>query len=475
MMSNEQNEIREAISGTPGKNPAADGGDAALRTAESIKEIRSEALQSSPDSQLLTSSSSAEPSSADPFFSGRKHFPELDGLRGLAILMVLATHYAMAIPTNNAGERAIKNILTHGWAGVDLFFVLSGFLITGILTDSKGQNNYFRNFYGRRTLRIFPLYYGLLAVLLLGLIAFNIAGHWDHSLPHLKNLWHIQPWLWTYTFNIACAFGHGSAHLGQLWSLSVEEQFYLAWPLVIFLFPSRFLARICALLIALALVLRIALFYYAPHVDAYFLTPARMDSLAVGALIAVLARSRHSLNLRAYGNWAIAAAGLILAGRFALGLSRWITHSGTSAGAVTHLGAVWDQCLIFTVVAFFFGSLLIKTIAPKKGGSQGTLGKFFSIKPLRTAGKYSYGWYVFHYPIWILSLGIAASLPALNHARNTAAFASIVIAANFLVSFGAAFASFHLYEKHFLKLKKYFPERTINPPAKAPATELTNP
>ena len=210
------------------------------------------------------SNSSAELRSADPFFSGRKHFPELDGLRGIAILLVLATHYQMAIPAHTAAERALKNILAHGWAGVDLFFVLSGFLITGILYDSKGQSNYFRNFYGRRTLRIFPLYYGFLAVVLIGLIATATARHWNPSLPQFRNLWSLQPWLWTYTFNIACALGHGSAHLGQLWSLSVEEQFYLVWPLVICFFPRRLLVPTCVTLIIGALALRILLFCYAP-------------------------------------------------------------------------------------------------------------------------------------------------------------------------------------------------------------------
>ena len=219
--------------------------------------------------------SEARPSATDPFFSGRKHFPELDGLRGLAILLVLATHYVMVAPTANFLERGLKSICNHGWAGVDLFFVLSGFLITGILYDCKGQENYFKNFYVRRFLRIFPLYYGFLTVLLLGMLAAKIAFSQAGGGPHLTNLWDVQPYLWTYTFNLACAFGHGSAHLGQLWSLSVEEQFYLVWPLVIFVCPRKAAVRVCVALIFAALLLRLALTLFVPQVDVYFLTPTR--------------------------------------------------------------------------------------------------------------------------------------------------------------------------------------------------------
>ncbi len=409
--------------------------------------------------ELISDQCAVKIAPADPFFSGRKHFPELDGLRGIAILLVLATHYQMAIPAHTGLERALKNVLAHGWAGVDLFFVLSGFLITGILYDSKGQSNYFRNFYGRRTLRIFPLYYGLLAVILIGLIAAGAARHWNPSLPQFRNLWSMQPWLWTYTFNIACAFGHGSAHLGQLWSLSVEEQFYLVWPLVICFFPRRLLVPTCVAMIVAALALRIALFFYAPHVDAYFLTPARMDSLAFGALIAMLIRGRYSLRVPKIANWALLAAGILLAGRFSLSLTRWITHRGTTAGAVSRLSELWDSTLIFTVVAVFFAALLVKAISPGLGRAGKTIATVCRSRSLRTAGKYSYGWYVFHFPIWTWSFGLASSLPLLHGFRESVAFAPLLIAGNFVVSFAAAYGSYHLYEKHFLKLKKYFPER----------------
>ena len=409
--------------------------------------------------ELISAPCSVKVAPADPFFSGRRHFPELDGLRGIAILLVLATHYQMAIPAHTAFERAVKNILAHGWAGVDLFFVLSGFLITGILYDSKGQSNYFRNFYGRRTLRIFPLYYGFLAVVLVGLTVAAMARHWDPSLPQFRNLWSMQPWLWTYTFNVACAFGHGSAHLGQLWSLSVEEQFYLVWPLVICFFARRLLVPTCITMIIAALALRICLFYYAPQVDAYFLTPARMDSLAFGALVAILIRSRHAMSVPKIANWALLVAGVLLAGRFSLGLTRWITHRGTTAGAVSRLSELWDSTLIFTVVAVFFTALLVKAISPGLGRAGHTVAAACRGRPLRTAGKYSYGWYVFHYPIWTWSFGLATGLPLLRGFRENAAFAPALIAGNLVVSFALAVTSYHLYEKHFLKLKKYFPER----------------
>ena len=409
------------------------------------------------------SNSSAELRSADPFFSGRKHFPALDGLRGLAILLVLATHYVMVAPTANWFERGIKSICNHGWAGVDLFFVLSGFLITGILYDCKGQESYFKNFYARRTLRVFPLYYGFLAVLLLVMLAVKLSSNWVSDAPHLANLWRVQPYLWTYTFNIACAFGHGSAHLGQLWSLSVEEQFYLIWPLVIFACSRKTAMRVCVVLIFTALLLRLVLTLFVPQVDVYFLTPTRMDPLAMGALAALLIRAPGRLNIsvRTVAGIFLAASAL-LAFRFTLAL---FTKAMDHAPVHTHTAAMlpswknlWDNVFIFSVVGVLFVCLLLLTILP---GSifQRPFSKFFSASSLRTAGKYSYGWYVFHFPLWTFSITSLIWLHQLRTVHNSLAIYLAFVAANFFISLSMAIGSYHLYERHFLKLKRKFPER----------------
>lgn len=407
-------------------------------------------------------------STTDPFFSGRKHFPALDGLRGLAILLVLATHYVMVAPTENWFERGVKSICNHGWAGVDLFFVLSGFLITGILYDCKWQKSYFKNFYSRRFLRVFPLYYGFLTVLLLGMLAVKISSNWIAGMPHLNNLWHIQPYLWTYTFNIACAFGHGSAHLGQLWSLSVEEQFYLVWPLIIFVCSRKTAIRVCVALIGIALLLRLALTLFVPQVDVYFFTLTRMDPLAMGALAALLIRTPGppAISTRVIGAILLGVS-LLLAFRFIIALFSKALASDSAQGHSAIIAAVpfwknlWDNAFIFSVVGIFFVCLLILTIQP---GSliQQPLSNIFSSRPLRTAGKYSYGWYVFHFPLWTLSLSFLVWCHQLQTVHNSLAIYLILVVVNFIASFSMAVGSYHLYEKHFLKLKKYFPERATS-------------
>ena len=160
------------------------------------------------------------------------HLPGLDGVRGLAILMVMAVHFVGDATPHNLAERVAVKLGNYGVLGVDLFFVLSGFLITGLLLDAKGDPHYFRNFYARRTLRIFPLYYAVLALLLLVLprvIALPLAL--DESRMH-------QAWLWTYTANffIAAKASWALPYVSHFWSLAIEEHFYLVWPLVVFSF-----------------------------------------------------------------------------------------------------------------------------------------------------------------------------------------------------------------------------------------------
>src|SRR5437870_557283 len=159
----------------------------------------------------------------------------LDGLRGIAILMVMLYHQTVMVGSTGI-DRFVGFWTLSGWIGVDLFFVLSGFLITGILSDSKGATGYFRNFYARRVLRIFPLYYGVVAF---SLLILPYIPHW--KLENLARIKGDELWYWTYlsNFSIAAhaAFRHGI--LDVSWSLSIEEQFYLMWPLLVLLLSRR--------------------------------------------------------------------------------------------------------------------------------------------------------------------------------------------------------------------------------------------
>jgi peptidoglycan/LPS O-acetylase OafA/YrhL len=162
--------------------------------------------------------------------------PSLDGLRGLAIGGVLASHFLDRWPLSTGADRAFLAVVGLGWSGVDLFFVLSGLLITGILVDTLGAPRWWRSFLARRTLRIFPLYYLALAI-------FWVAG----PAAGLIDPWTLRRWgwwYWSYLGNWAFAAGQTIPSLTHLWSLAVEEQFYLFWPLLVWLARGRRLALV---------------------------------------------------------------------------------------------------------------------------------------------------------------------------------------------------------------------------------------
>ena len=243
------------------------------------------------------------PITIDPRRASR--IPELDGLRGIAILLVLAFHF-----TPSSGPLShLRQLFQVGWVGVDLFFVLSGYLITGILLDSSGSRGYYRNFVVRRAFRIFPLYY-----VALGLACFfayyPATLQWTAFFKE-RGGW----WFATYLGNFFVVRLNAWPDIGYLiplWSLQVEEQFYLTYPFLVGWTKPRTLMKILIGAIFGALLFRIisTLVFPANLVAPYVLMPSRMDALAMGGVIAIAMRENQAwLQHRSIG-WATVATGI---------------------------------------------------------------------------------------------------------------------------------------------------------------------
>ncbi len=373
--------------------------------------------------------------------SASHRIPALDGLRGIAIFTVMLFHFAW-VPallgwglwtgTGTAGL-VINRIFLSGWAGVDLFFVLSGFLITGILADTRDDKRYFRSFYTRRFFRIFPLYFLFVASAPLFLSSFP-----DQISAATASFY---PWLLACMSNVLIAFkGWQSVPypLQHLWSLAIEQQFYLIWPFVILFLDRRKAIYFCLGLMVLAPVAR---FFHGNWDGAYVLTHARCDTLAAGSLLA--------LAIRGVGDW----------NRFHFFARILATGSFVSivALSVVRGGFDFDDPVVTTagdsLVSVFFTALIGLTQArPRR-----LLARTVSVLPLRLLGKYSYGMYILHVPIvyFLWSAGIMGSLltsglPGSEPNRAAAIVLSQIVP--MAVTCALAMLSWHGFEQHFLKL-----------------------
>jgi peptidoglycan/LPS O-acetylase OafA/YrhL len=365
------------------------------------------------------------------------HLAVLDGVRGLAILLVLCVHFVGDAPAQDALARAVVKIANYGIWGVDLFFVLSGFLITGLLHDAKGAPHYFRDFYIRRTLRIFPLYYGVLALLFIVLPALPSAypTGLGESARH-------QAWLWLYASNVYLAIHRAWAlpYVGHFWSLAVEEQFYLVWPFVVLWCGRRALLRVCVVVAALALGLRVLLSDGGGELAALVLTPCRFDALCVGGFLALAVREVGLERVaRACGRALGPLLGLLLA------TSAWNAVVGTHAAVVLPLRG--------SIVALTCGALLGTTLGAARTS---VANRIFGNRVMRFLGTRSYGLYVFHgiiaYAIW----EHAAEFDALAARIGPRAAVALVACAGTAASVLVATASYALWEKPFLRLKSRF-------------------
>lgn len=359
------------------------------------------------------------PSSMQPLiYNSKTHMPVLDGVRGLAVLLVIIFHFYS---------------VGFGWLGVDLFFVLSGFLITGILIDSREKKNFFKNFYARRTLRIFPLYY-------FSLIAFYIvtsSGIVEHKDPVFfkeNSAWYflyIQNWLYAIK-------GWPRDHvLNHFWSLAIEEQFYLFWPLVVYFIPLKRLLTACISLIILSISMRYITWYAGATENPvqFVATFCRLDGLAIGAVIAVLIRQRQEILLKLC-KWLFAITIPLIIILYAFAQTMKYDN-------------YYYETIGFTIFDLFWGAVLISCFLPQFGFTR----SIFNMQWLTWLGKYSYGIYVYHWIIYQLSWPWFRSMagdPLISDVRYT--YGTICLVATLIVSV----LSYRFLELPLLKLKNRF-------------------
>jgi peptidoglycan/LPS O-acetylase OafA/YrhL len=366
----------------------------------------------------------------------QNRIPALDGVRGVAILMVMLVHYR-TILTGTGLERTVYSIFEPGWSGVDLFFVLSGFLITGILLDTRAGPFCLREFWWRRALRILPVYYFCLALLFIGMNAFY--HYFLHKQPwHGLNVW----WYLGYLSNWKANHGDGDPHLGHMWSLAIEEQFYLVWPLAVYWLSRRRLVWLCVSLVGLALGLRIWFTYlHASPVMMYRLTPMRMDALAIGALLAVAVRNAR---VRA---WMAGHVKAVLCA--ALGVLTAIA----ALNGTFDFDKPWVHTVGVSVLEVFYACLVFLAFA----GTAGLGPRVFAWRPLRSIGKYSYAMYLFHFtPHLILESRVQQWL--LRHPQRLATLVHFFYLPVMIgLSYGLARLSWLLLESRLEWMKSHNP------------------
>ena len=389
-----------------------------------------------------------------PPSENKRFYPALDGLRAVAVLMVFYQHYLARLPS-----------LSWGWSGVDVFFVLSGFLITGILFDTRNSAHRFRNFYVRRTLRIFPLYYGVLLLALLLTPVFHWIWHpasllWPLYLGNYARFFWLHDWLQNKILvdhlqtGPTFPFPSLSPYINHFWSLCVEEQFYLLWPLGVFLIKDRLrLRNLCLVICGLTLALRIVCVLLLPkaYLDAeilYRLTPFRADALLLGGALALMIRGPEASSLIARVRplfWVFVTGFIVFEASCLAKLHHLYYPVGTGRGMST---------IGFTLIDIFAAIVILLSLDP-----HGLVYRLFTLRWLRRLGEVSYGFYVFHdIPHPFYSALVAALLRDFTHINPDWAYLYIAALA-FLCTLALSFLSFRFYEAPFLRLKDRFTVR----------------
>ena len=365
---------------------------------------------------------------------------ELDGVRGISIIVVVAFHLLKRADyfTNNAALHFVTRLSSMGWVGVDIFFVLSGFLITSILLKTKSERNYFKNFYIRRALRIFPLYFVFIAaiVLLLPKLDPDFAPQISRALPFL--LLYQQNWFMLFS-KIPL-----TTYLAVTWSLAIEEQFYLLWPAVVYFTRKETLIKISIAIISVSILARIfGMLFWGDKSEAstffYYNTFTRFEQLVFGGLLATaftypiwVDRLRH-----------------IAVSVFVVSFLGFVALCFTAYPHMVPLdGNTWLVLGGYTFAAVFSAALVTILMTHPETS---VFRKVFQFKPLIFFGKYSYSIYLLHVPLILILLDVLWR----TGARGWPMYLAYIVL-TYVVTVIGALITWNLLEKHMLNLKKYF-------------------
>jgi peptidoglycan/LPS O-acetylase OafA/YrhL len=340
-----------------------------------------------------------------------KYIPQFDYLRGIAVLLVMlfhASHDIQAFP--------MAQCVSFGWAGVDLFFVLSGFLISGILLDTRDQKRYFVNFYARRILRIWPLYFALLAVMFLAVPV--VAPRWSAAaIGNAKPVYAFVLFIQNLTV------GHAiTGPLSATWSLAIEEQFYFVWPLLIWLLPRKAMMRLAAAVVIASPLLRLGLVLGQVHIAMYYNTFTRLDGLALGSFLAIWLRDTEAATVK---RWAIVILPAAVAGSILLD-QNWIRYSAVAIAA----GAIVSLSLFFIPRSRF----------------------------ILYTGRISFGLYLTHEAVF----GLATKPELRRHYPHSPVVNDVAyLVAGLVLSYAVASLSWFLFESQILRAKKWFTASSV--------------